>query len=316
MYLLEKEIQEKRKKKTYRKTFNYEKVLFENDFFIQNSIQIQFKLLKIDYHFYHFHCFHDISNGTLLNEGKPIINSKSYIFMNFMKTNKIPLLQYLTKKNDSNSYIKNLILTYQKILLSLQKINKIGICYFNWNKNNIFINENDEYPILSNFECSIDNSLVYNYEYWNKIIDKSNNDFLPIEVWFLYEINKYNYSNPDTFTTNLSSSNLEDIYIARKEEMNISYDEYISLFQNYNYKPLKEIIQTITNYISTWDNYSLSKIYLHLIEQYLRSNPYDTKYPFLPKWHSLLKKNVSLNPLKRESLFKTQIVFENILSTF
>jgi len=320
MNLLEKEIQEKKKKLafSYQPNITYEKVLFENDFFTQNSIQIQEKLKTMDYHFNYVYCFQDYSTADIINVGKRINNSNKYVWMTFIKLKKIPLLQYLNKFTSSKCYISNLILTYEKLLSSLIQINKIGICYLNWNENNIFINEK-EYPILSNFEYGINYSLDFSKEYWSKVMNKASKEFLPIEVYFLNEINRINENNKFNYQV-LSSSVLEDIYIAMKDQSqtisNISYDEYISLFQIYINKTIEETIRSLCKFIPTWDNYSLSKFYLALLDKYIQSNPYDTKYPFIPKWNSLLKKNVSLNPTKRESLLKTQAEFTNFFSTF
>lgn len=312
MYLLQKEILEKKKKLSFsnQPKISYEKVLLENDFFTQNSFHIQEKLKKIDFHSYYFHCYQEFSTANIINGDKLTINSKSYIWMTFKKFKKITLLQYLSSFTINKMYMNNLILTYKKLLSSLIEINKIGICYFNWNENNIFINEK-EYPILSSFEYSINCIPDNSKEYWNKIISKSCNKFIPIEVCFLNEINKMNYKI-------ITSSTLEDIYISLKNYMilNISYNEYILIFKIYINKSVEEFYHCLYKFIPTWDNYNLSILYLDLLEKYIQSNSYETKYPFIPKWYSLLKKNVSLNPIKRESLLKTQDEFSILFSTF
>jgi hypothetical protein len=317
IYLLKKEINEKKKKMAFpnKSKIIYEKVLLENDFFTQNNIFIQKKLKKIDYYYYFFHCFHVISNGILESKIKSFENLKNYIFIDIIKFNKDTLPDYLNQwKYNKKLYIQNLVIIYKNLLSSLLLVNKIGICYFNWNENNIFIKENGE-TLLSNFEYSIDYSVEFLEEYWNKIINIVQKKLLPIEVWFLYYLNKYKFKS-----SHISSSLLDDIFIIIKEKdqtiLNISYEEYISLFQLYINKTIQETIISLSTFINTWDNYGLSKIFLHLLEKFIQDNPYDTKYPFLPKWHLLLKKNISFNPVKRESLLKTQLEFENILSTF
>lgn len=308
--LLNQEIYIKKKNMAFPRINNnkqWEKILLENDFFTQNSIKIQEILKTIDFYQQHLHCYYDYSHADILQNGKYIKNQKSYIWFNYIKLKKYSLLSYLEIKNENTNnknFLRRLVFSYQKLLTSLIKINEKKICYFNLNENNIFINEN-EYPILTNFEYSLD----YTFQNGMKIIENVNKEYLPIEIHILYYISRHNY---DVFTLSL----LDDIYIFLKNKFPISYQEFIDIFKIFNLKTIKEVFKQLTEFISTWDNYSLSKIYLPLVENFIKRNPYDTKYHFLPKWHSLLKKNLSLSPNNRHNLLNTKIMFDNILSTF
>ena len=74
--------------------------------------------------------------------------------------------------------------------------------------------------------------------------------------------------------------------------------------------PKSDIIHDILSYSDTWDNYSLSIIYLHVIGTIIKV--FSLKNNFMNQFLTLLIKNIHPNPLKRENLKETQQNYENL----
>jgi hypothetical protein len=323
--LLKQEIKKKTKKQVNPlQPYSYISTIHEYNFFCENSIHIQQKLREILHFPCHFYCLQEWNYLSIkeINENnveKRNINKK-YVLFKYIKILKIPFIEYFsryTMKQDiissKKNYIRDLLNSYEKLLNTIIKLNKKGICYFHWKKENIFFDEK-EFPILENFEKSIVYSSL-TCDYIIKIIDYSikvenKYNYLPIEVFIIYYIHKYDY-------TSLSFHNLEEIYVLLKKNFHLlSLEEFTSSFQSLVNRDKKYIISYLFKFISTWDNYGLSILYLEYLEDIVKKNPYDTKYHIIPKLISNLKKNTSNIPFQRENVILTQETFYNLISTF
>jgi hypothetical protein len=90
--------------------------------------------------------------------------------------------------------------------------------------------------------------------------------------------------------------------------------ECIQSLKKYIDKPKSNIICNILENHNTWDNYSLSFIYLHIIGNI--SRVFSLKDTFLNKLTLNLSKNIHPEPLKRETLRETFNSFENLYNKF
>ena len=80
--------------------------------------------------------------------------------------------------------------------------------------------------------------------------------------------------------------------------------------------PKERIIMDILNYANTWDNFSLSILYLHIVKNTIEFFSLSNKAEFLDEFSFLLIQNISPNPMKREPLAKTHIRFETLYETY
>ena len=313
--LLKQEI-EKKEKKYHVSPIEYTSVIQEFHFFSENDILIQNKLKEIPFFHYHFYCFekHHFLAIQEVNEEKMEKKEikKKYLLFRYKKERKVYLEDYFSRYSllsnsllTKNTYIRNLIQLYEKMLQTLIKMNKSGICYFNWKKDNIFMNEKD-YPILENFDKSIDFSSI-NEEYISKLCKVEKElKYMPLESIILCFTIKYEYNS-------LSIGILEDLFIKLKKQLSsLQYEEFISLFQPFINLSKKDIINKLMNSINTWDNYGLSILFTDYVEDLIKKNRFETKFPFLPKWLLILKKNADINPKKRENLEKTLELFKDL----
>ena len=296
---------------------SFSSVLKEVDFFTENNIRIQKKLKEIVFFSCYFYCFQECNSVSLNSVNEYKIEekqmNKKYVVFKYLKEEKRYFIDYFSSNKlylDKKNYIRNLFISFNQLLKITIEMNKKAICYFDWKRENIFFNEK-AYIKLESFENCIDYAFI-THEYIEKlIINKSEKDlyYTPLEVIIIYYMIKKDY-----FT--LSSAILNEIYdyVKKRQFISISYPEFISLFQIYINHSRKEIIIQLSKYINTWDNYGLTIIYIHYLEEYIKNNPYDTKYHFIPKWLLLLKKNFSNNPLQRESLIQTQEKFQDLFT--
>jgi len=321
-------------------------ILQEFNFFSQNSIKIQNKIKEIPFYTTKFHCFSNYSlvDFKEINKDTNAIEThnlnKKYIIIKYLKKNISNNIQYLSFDNyffsenlnlskNKNIYIKKLLETYDDLIKSILQLNNKTICYFNlYLTENIYFNEKKEL-IIENFDKSIDYNNYYSKKHTFldviKILIESltyeNIQYFPPEVFIIhYLIKKDVFSLSFTIISELSSE-MEKVYLKSKNiydnsniynKINI-YQDISSLLSPFVNKPKEEIIYMLSKFIYTWDNYCLSLLYIKMINNIIKNMNYDTKYTFLSKWIILLKKNISFNPLKRESMENTLEEYNSLL---
>ena len=303
--LLNKEIQSYNKlsnKKLFFTDFHSE--WKEYSFFTKNSIEIQELLKEISFYSYYFHCFQQY---TLADFPEKKDLEPKYVILKYLFVTKTYFNDYLVISHDifnnielKKKFIQKLVLSFEYLLNSIMELNKKKICYFQWSTENIYFNDKDQ-PILENF----DNCLKYQDFSINLL---NFHKYQPLEVFILCYMIKYDCET-------LSLSILEEIY-KNITFVSIFYQDFISLYKPFTNLPKKKIFMKLFSFIETWDSYGLCSIYLEYVEKIILHTPFDTKFHFLPKWRSLLKKNISNNPFMREKLQVTYKQFQQILSTF
>jgi len=345
--LLEQEI-DKNNKKVNKNNKNKNKniessILQELNFFSQNSIKIQNKIKEIPFYATKFHCFSNYSlvDFNEINKDTNTIEkhdlNKKYIIIKYLKKNiqSLSFDSYFFSENlnlpkNKNIYIKKLLETYHDLIKSLLQLNNKSICYFSLNSTeNIFFNEKKEL-IIENFEKSIDYSKKPKPFFLDiiKIINESltceNIHYFPPEIFIIHYLIK-----KDVFSLSFSiiseiSGEMEKVYINSKNNNSNSnnsnniyskvniYQDVSSLLSPLVNKTKEEVIDRLSKFIYTWDNYCLSLLYIKMIN-IIKIMNYDTNYTFLSKWIILLKKNIYFNPLKRENMENTLEEYNSLL---
>jgi len=270
----------------------------------KNTIHIQELIKEIPFYSYYFHCF---QKYILADFPEKIDLEPKYVIFKYLLAKKTYFNDYLVISDDifnnfewKKNLIQNLVSSFEYLLNSISLLNKKKICYFQWSTESIYFNEKG-HPILENF----DNCLKYqDLSIYSLNFDK----YQPPEVFILYYMIHHNCET-------LSLSVLEEIY-KNNSTLISSYQDFISLYQPFINLPKKTIFTKLFSFIDTWDIYGLCSIYLEYVEKIILHSPFDTKFHFLPKWRSLLKKNISINPFMRENLQVIEEKFQQILSTF
>ena len=92
------------------------------------------------------------------------------------------------------------------------------------------------------------------------------------------------------------------------------YKSCIECLKKYINKPKIDIINTFLQFSNTWDNYSLSILYLHITANTTKS--FDLNGTFLNKLNILLSKNILPDPTKRETLTNSIKNLNNLFYEF
>ena len=230
------------------------------------------------------------------------------------------LLKYpnklLTPLNNYLNSFHQIIFIYKKMLKSIYMLNENFIFSNNINSDNILITTND-LPIISNFSFSIRmNSPGLDFK---KFILDYDPEYIqwPIELHLLAFIFRnqcisISPSNVNQIVNDLIQNNyiLNNFSETIKEHYRKDGMQFLSQFVN---KPLNEIISTITFHFKTWDNYSLSLLYLQIFVKIYNSMK-NKKNKFIMDFMKLLLKNISFNPKNRLSIKNTKNMFQYLIN--
>ena len=314
----------KKKQKIYK--------LVKIDFFIQNELTNQKKILKIEDRKMYFYLCENTSelNITKIDgEDRKIqkINLKQddTILLEFEELKLIYLKTYLKTLSEgilslsySTKYILTIINSYKHLLNSINLLVNHSIFHNHINFDSIFIDKYD-YILLSNFSFSIDYSRSDIEKYITHFILAYEPSYLewPIELHILSYLltNKLN---------SLSSYNIELIineYVNHNNILNTfgsnvvsSYkEESVIYFKKYVNQTYEYILTDILQYANTWDNYALSMLFLRILIELHRTIGIKNKFIIL--FMKLLVCNIHLNPLKRLSINMTIKQFDILIDS-
>ena len=212
-------------------------------------------------------------------------------------------------KEDLHDYlysnIDKFVPVYEHLLEALCILEKIKVIHFDIKSNNILFDERFKVPVVIDFGIS--------FEYSDK--EKLN----------LYEI-FYSYSNDyepwciDICVESYIQNNLKEHSLKiNKEDINMLIGNYIrenpvfkylsekdletwknnntEYFSKFIGKPWSILSKELLNYLETWDNYSITILFLHFL---LKKKPLETKYI------NYFKKILISSPDKRPNAIETK----------
>lgn len=296
------------------------------DFFIQNELTNQKKIISIDKRKIHFYLCENNSELNIIEideDATKIISKNSKkddtILLEFENRQLIYLKNYLKALNSPKKYIITLINFYKHLLSSINLLVNKKIIHNHINFDSIVVDKND-YPLLSNFSFSIDFSRSDIDIYIKHFIVAYDTDYIewPIELHILSYLltNKLN---------SLSSYNIENIINDVLKNHNIlktfgdavvsSYrQEALNYFQKYVNQSYQYILTDILQYSHTWDNYALSILFLRILIGIHRTI-HNKKNKFIILFMKLLVGNIHLNPTKRLNIKETNKHFDVLLDS-
>jgi hypothetical protein len=306
------------------KTHKIHKIV-QIDFFIQNELTNQTKLLKIKdikQHFYLCENTSELKITHIDDDDRKIrhkySNHDDTILLEFQDRKLIYFKNYLKALSSSTKYLLTIINSYKHLLNSIHLLVSHNIFHNHINFDSIVVDKSD-YVLLSNFSFSIDYSRTDMEQYIKQFIIAYEPSYLewPIELHILSYLltNKLN---------SLSSYNIESIiteYIKHNNILNTfgpsvvsSYkEEALQYFKKYINQNCEYILTDILQFANTWDNYALSILYLRILIGIYRSIGIKNKFIIL--FMKLLVTNIHLNPLKRFSIEMTIEKFDILLDS-
>jgi len=217
------------------------------------------------------------------------------------------LNNYIIKNINNRKLFMYLLDCFKHILNGISKLNNEGIIHFDLKGENIMFNDKLNIPIIIDFGLSIPlksiGKNIKNYFY----VYAPSYYYWPIEVHFL---NYIIHVNKSPKTADIEKISKEYIHGHSILHSNFSKD-FITKYEKLCFQALEKLlplpydkkVQKVLEMALTWDNYSLSVIYLKYM-YYFNVKGF-VQNSFITFFTKLLTQNIHPNYLKRYSIEKT-----------
>jgi serine/threonine protein kinase len=303
----------------------------KNNKYAENEKKIGELIVKIDGYINHFAPVLVKNKLSVAKVKKNIFNdcsilkqekkSNDLIIMKMEYINGDDFIDYLIKNKESVEIVKNLISTYTHLLTSIKLLTDIKVIHFDLKGDNILYNIDKDIPILIDFGLSINMNDLINQ---NISLEKLKKSFYvfgpdyyiwPIEVHYLcYLLNVNDRPNKNDIEEICKEYVEENIALSMncsKQFIKKYYKECVNELLNINSLSFNEQINKVLSSWFTWDNYSLSIIYLIFI-YYLNINGYINN-KLIIRFSEILLLNIHPNSEKRLNVLKTKQDFTEFL---
>jgi len=264
----------------------------------------------------------DIINKTEISKGN------EYILLKYEENeceNIEGITRFLYNKGEKE-YVYGVIESYFYIIKTFYQLQKEGIIYYNFSSERMkFKDIYNPHCLLYDFESSLmerkiklnENTNNTNKKeiieyFYNFIMKPQNFTFKPFEVHVLF----YLYKMEEQYLSKYKISQIIDKYVENmgsilkgqtEKIINQECHQYMEQFINKNKKEI--MVQLIMHY-KTWDNYSVSILYLHLVENIIQG--YKIQMRFMSKLQDILNQNLSQNPNQRITIEETINKFNDL----
>lgn len=242
------------------------------------------------------------------------------------------LIDYFEKKTasskDAKKFMKQIINSHLILLDGINLLFSLGIIHYDLKANNIICQTNNGRPILIDFGMSVDITKFENPDYdYEDAFGIYGPEYGPwcIDICVL------------TYMTTVIGKTWKDKTMTRKDIKKIINDyitkntgiaDFVTMqeqrdfkqkledyFRPFEEKPWQLVLDDLLKYKGTWDNYSLSYIFLQMLND-LSITQYVSKYGYLDKYIQLLKQVLLSIPVERldaaATIAKVNEIFENV----
>lgn len=290
---------------------NKRTIMVVNDEFAENEIKTT-NILKIikNYEFY-FNIYQDMQNvkiGQLnqVNFERMDLYQDNHILFTYNDKHKIDFTTFMMTFKTCKDFLLNFLESYREILNILCIIKSNNLCIFNISPSTILF-DNSFKPQLSNFTKTFSlNPKKYSQINFERYFHGENFVYKPIELHLLYYILNNDDLQLDIETIDIISSKfVENVKIFRFFSITFKLDykeRCVSFMKQYINMNKEDIIEDILKYSNTWDNYSVSIIYLHILSNIISS--FSLREGFMVGYLDILVKNIAPNPLNRISVYE------------
>lgn len=253
-------------------------------------------------------------SGNILSDCEPVQEKNELVLMKMEYIDSLSFYKLLTnEKESSQSIIKTMIDSYIYLLNSLKMLGERNIVHYDLKHDNILFNKDTELPLVIDFGISLNmNNLnfnrlhdlfyVYATDYYIWSFDIHIINFLVNEV-----------DSDDYIVTKDVFSEIMNNIVDDNKALQIFSETFINKYKKkcmfYGTKIIGKDKSTILKILikqknyQTWDNFSLSCMYLLFIQQAFKNNFPDSE--FLIKLTQLLCVNISPDPQDRFTIEET-----------
>ena len=247
-------------------------------------------------------------------------HSKKFTTMKMPYINGTDFIDFMIQHKDNDYIVNKLIFSYNHLLTSISKLIQSNILHFDLKGTNILFDYDSKLPLLINFGLSaiIPDDEISD-EQMKEIFYIFGADYYvwPLEVHYMAYI-----INEDSDPEDNDLISIVDEYVDNNKGLTKNFstnflkkfkDKCLYQLKFYNsmetYKERKKYIMT---YWDTFDNYSLSIMYLKFI-YFININGY-TKNKFISHFTELLLQNIDPDPENRNSIVDTIQKFNGFLT--
>ena len=296
----------------------------DNEILIGNMIRdnIQTKLL-LDTHFAPVihSCPLNISKLRHLDPKCSVlkrVDTTDFMLMKIRYIDSTDLDSFIIQNNNSSFLLLTLISSFNHILKSIRILIGLNIVHNDLKGQNIIYSQNQSLPIIIDFGLSLPMSKITSENLYNYFYIYAPEYYIwPLEVHLL-NLLLHITSEPtkdqlrelaNKYTThNIALQSFSQSF--RKKFEDLCFDELVK-YMKMDHKSIKtKILKSWT----TWDNYSLSIIYLKFIYYIIRSENGDIlKNPFTIFITKLLLTNIHPDVQKRHTINETLKIFNQFL---
>ena len=319
------------------KEFEYKNVIKPLSFFSINEIYVSKYITNIPNYFLYF--MPVLKSTTITTSQKPSLaqpkqeqEQKLLVYTRHLDShhNFYQMFNNIGKSSsNSKKGIMRIIDSYKYLLHIMQILNTYQIVHLNIIPNNILFNS-DNNPILSNFTNSFHfpslneerkSNLFKSYIPKNQQQDQNPSNIFytqPLEVYVISFLeNQENNSSLSLSNIELLCSNFTTLSFSALSIFSETYiKEYKELavfsLRCYINKPKEYVINDLLNNSSTWNNYSLSMLYLHLLNFHFAGTSI-THNQFITSFSQVLMNNIHAKVSYRCSASQTLELFEEVL---
>lgn len=258
----------------------------------------------------------DINKCTILKKNP----TKNYVVMKIKYINGSPFLDYIIKNKNNSQILRNIINSYNHLLLCLEKLISRNIIHYDLKSENIMFNTRLELPHILDFGISIDLS-TFDFSSIDSKLRDSFYVYAPEYYTWPLEIHYMSYLlHESEEPSNDRLLDMADRYVEGNKALTKNFSPgFLEKFKTKCYEQLiyykslglQKAIEKILSFWKTFDNYSLSIVFLKLInyiniEGYIKNN-------FIIFLTKLLLQNIDPNPERRLSIKETIHAYNGFL---
>lgn len=303
---------------------NKKTIIKPANFLSLNEINISKKIQKIPYYSNYYKILDNYNiikigelNDKILEKLDYDYNKKYYLFQYKLTKSYIEFNNYLFFSSfNPKTLIFKAINSYSYLLDSLIILNDNNMCFYNISIKNILFESNN--PNLINFSGGILTGRLDESYIVNIIENTSDYTYKPLEIHVLFYLVK---NNLDTLSLNVIETICNN-YVEKLNVLDLFSDGYKANYRNLCIETLSKyincsktfIINDIIKHYDKWDNFSFSILYLYIFGNI--SRVFSLKETFISKFSIYLTKNIHPEPLKRESLKKSKLYFQELFEKY
>ena len=248
-------------------------------------------------------------------------NSKLDLFL-MMKIKYIDgsvLSTFITENKSSAFIFSRFVNIYSHLLKGLEILIQENVVHFDLKGLNIVYDKENEIPIIIDFGLSIQiNILLDDKNYYRYFYIYAPDYYVwPLEVHYLNFI-----ENIDPEPTKENIKNLVRDFVEKNSAINKLSESFqkkytisaVEELNKYLNKPPREVKKEILKYWKTWDNYSLSIMYLKYIDLLFGKDTQIEDNKYIKFMIQIMLQNIHPNPKRRISVKKNIELVENFMT--